>query len=559
MFSRFEDPASGGASLPPGWLANVPSGTCATARAALERLTQSLAPPGRADIATQLPITAAYIEAQVRSVTAEMLAHPPPGVGNIEHAVMIALYTIDGPIYRVMNAWGFHDGRSVNDMHSVAPAYKLLLRSLRACSHLLYRGPAVRVVDATRNEYVKRQYTNYENELKVGAAVNFYGFASFGRDEKKLNGFIGGQDRQIIVFSCDAVVGYDINELSMIPRLGGAAEDEILVPCPSFFTVNTVPRKIRNTVFVSLKFNEELSASRSYLASCEEDVPSASSDVQASCTADATGDSDATHAAEQHTCECPNEVSQPGPSGQLERFDDPEQRALSSALEKLPISDPVKRACLHQLTFTGKPYPHGAVNCDVCATYVCGVSLEGPQYLHCSKCEFDVCPGCLEQYDAFDQRALHKTLEAMPIVDPAKRRCSHQPVLTSTPYSHGHVTCDVCSTTVFNPSFSARKYLHCSECEFDACPSCLDLYDEPKQQALRSKLEAMTISDPMKSRCAHRLLLTGKPYSHGAVSCDVCGTYVRDVSPEGPQYLHCTVCEFDACPACLACTHHVNQ
>jgi hypothetical protein len=281
MHNRCSADFSTGPSLPAGWLLAIPAARCATADKAIAPLAYAVAPPDRLDLETDLPIPAEYLEAQARAVRDEMTRCPPPasptGPIDIEHATMIGLYTVDGPIYSAMNAWGFHAGRNVRDMAPVAPAYKLLLQALYACDHLLYRGPAVRILDASRPDTrMAHLYAKYKAELAPGAAINFHGFASFGRDETQLDAFVGGATKPLIVLKCDNVVGYDISSFSMVLRNGGADEQEVLVPCPSYFVVTSPPLKIRNAVVVAVRYDEGLSVQRRFLptASPQADTPS---------------------------------------------------------------------------------------------------------------------------------------------------------------------------------------------------------------------------------------------------------------------------------------------
>ena len=96
--------------------------------------------------------------------------------------------------------------------------------------------------------------------------MNFFQLASFSFDEACLKAFTGGAaNEKIIVFTCERVCGFLIDEMSMIPRLGGAPECEVLVPCPSFFRVSGTARLFRNVLTVPLEFDGAVSARRGYV------------------------------------------------------------------------------------------------------------------------------------------------------------------------------------------------------------------------------------------------------------------------------------------------------
>jgi len=74
-----------------------------------------------------------------------------------------------------------------------------------------------------------------------------------------------GANNPTIVLKCENIVGYLIEEISMMPRLGYSNEGEVIIEGPSYFTVIQEPLKINNYIIVELEQNYEKSKKFSYL------------------------------------------------------------------------------------------------------------------------------------------------------------------------------------------------------------------------------------------------------------------------------------------------------
>jgi hypothetical protein len=280
----------------PLWLLAIPDTSCAKAASAIAPLATATAPPNRPELARNLPLSSAYLAELARKVREQVLAAPPMGASpttpstagpvNVEQMTMIGIYASNEHVRSIANAW-VGDGRVASQgMAPVAPAYKLLLRSLYACEHLMYRGPAVRVLDArepgTRAHHL---FNNYATALAMHSSLNFYDFVNFESDADgaKLNArieaaFSNNDETAVpqILVSCDNVVGYDISAFMPARDDGGGSDEDdrgcgesIVVPCPSFFKITSVPRRINNTVFIDVHYDKTTSISQCYLPRTE--------------------------------------------------------------------------------------------------------------------------------------------------------------------------------------------------------------------------------------------------------------------------------------------------
>jgi len=89
---------------------------------------------------------------------------------------------------------------------------------------------------------------------------------SFGRDEKLLQSWIDlGESKPIIVLKCDKLIGYKIENISMMKRLSNTNEGEVLVEGPAFFKVKSEPLKLKNYVIVDIEYMAEESKDKTYL------------------------------------------------------------------------------------------------------------------------------------------------------------------------------------------------------------------------------------------------------------------------------------------------------
>jgi len=127
-------------------------------------------------------------------------------------------------------------------------------------------GFGVRVLDASQVAGLKVAWENYKEHFAKGKQVNFHSVCSFGKDENLLQDFIDrGSMSPVIVLKCENVNGYLIEDISMMPRLGNKNEGELLVECPSYFTVINQPIKLNNFVIVQIEHNIKKSQLMAYL------------------------------------------------------------------------------------------------------------------------------------------------------------------------------------------------------------------------------------------------------------------------------------------------------
>ena len=221
-------------------------------------------PTGRPDLAAVAFSTPDVLSRIVTDVERHFAALPQAADVSLAAALIIGIYTKESAVYKLANAWGVHHDRTPQDMHFVAPFYRLLegLRSLPPRLH--YHGPVVRVVKVDGVPSLEAAYDDYQERFKVDAPVNFFAFGSWSTDIAALKKFMDKGVR-IIVFQCPQIAnGYRIQELSLVP-----SEKEVLVPCPSFFTVAEPPMKLYNSnvCFVRLAFDATMTRRMDYLNS----------------------------------------------------------------------------------------------------------------------------------------------------------------------------------------------------------------------------------------------------------------------------------------------------
>ena len=262
MFRNSGERLGKGNSLPRMWLNALPSPP--TARAAAVAMKGCIPPPSRPDL-PQHATTEEELLCAAIAVEEEMEENPPSSDIPKVSAEIVALYSLDSRLYKLANAWGSHPGRSVDAMGPVAPFFRCFLEGLyRLPQRMQYCGPAVRVMKVGAVPSLIESFDSYDKTFAKGTELSFYSFASFGIDEKKLEAFTGSVSERIIVLTCRELQGYHIDELSMIPRSGGDVETEVLVPCPSFFRVSDVPRRLHKVVFVAIELDTNKTAKAAY-------------------------------------------------------------------------------------------------------------------------------------------------------------------------------------------------------------------------------------------------------------------------------------------------------
>jgi len=179
----------------------------------------------------------------------------------------IGCYTLEASFYKLLNSWCNVQNRSVDDLKYVTPYLKVLIESLRKLpAGYRYSGYGIRILDASVHPMLKTAFDNYKSHFAVGKVVNFYSICSFGYDENLLDSFINkGVSKPTIVLKCEKIVGYKIENLSMMYKMNNSNEGEVLVECPSFFKVIKEPLKIKNHIIVEIEYILEKSADFSYL------------------------------------------------------------------------------------------------------------------------------------------------------------------------------------------------------------------------------------------------------------------------------------------------------
>jgi len=251
--------AVSGASLIPGFLNFVDD---LSPEKALLKFIGCPHPPNRPDLIKWSQETDnSYIRQQINLVENYLIKSQDKPENIDDDALMIiGLFTLESSIYKLLNGWCNLSNRSTNDLEPVSPYLKLLLQSLRRLpDKYRYKGIGVRVLDASI-PVLKIAFDDYENHFAIGKTINFYSVSSWGKHEKLLSSFIQkGTTNPTIVLKCDRIIGYLIEELSMMPRLGYSNEGEVIVEGPSYFTVIKRPLQINNYIIVELEQNYEKS------------------------------------------------------------------------------------------------------------------------------------------------------------------------------------------------------------------------------------------------------------------------------------------------------------
>lgn len=111
-----------------------------------------------------------------------------------------------------------------------------------------------------------KAYSEFKDHFAVGKPVNFYSMGSWSRDESMIDNFLA-LSSPLIVLKCNNLKAYKIENISMIKRLFGENEGEVLVEPPSYFKVISTPIKIKNHIIIDITYDEELSKKMSYLVS----------------------------------------------------------------------------------------------------------------------------------------------------------------------------------------------------------------------------------------------------------------------------------------------------
>lgn len=113
----------------------------------------------------------------------------------------------------------------------------------------------------------------------------------------------------------------------------------------------------------------------------------------------------------------------------------------------------------------GPLYKKNMFECDNCHG-----TFENPKRgtLHCGKCLYDLCDGCMMKSRRELQRYCPKHHQLLPEDD--MRKFSRDP---TSSYAHNIYFCDVC-----REEFRADEHpaLHCKTCEFDVCRKCAALH-----------------------------------------------------------------------------------
>jgi len=247
-------------SLPPGYLQLVDE---LSPEEALLRFTKCPIPPDRIDLKyLENKTTETYIKQQIKVV---QLKHQQNShlfkELNLDDLLIIGAFTLESSIYKLLNGWGNTKNRSVNEMIHVSPYLRLLLESLRRLPpRFHYEGFGVRVL-STNVPILKLAFDNYKEHFARGKEVNFHSVSSWGKDENLLKEFMENpQSPEVIILKCDNIMGYLIEEISMMPQ-----EGEIIVEGPSFFRVLKQPIKVYNSIIVEIEYDFEKSEIMSYL------------------------------------------------------------------------------------------------------------------------------------------------------------------------------------------------------------------------------------------------------------------------------------------------------
>jgi len=161
----------------------------------------------------------------------------------------------------------------IEDMRPVAPYWKYMSEALRRLpARYKYQGFGVRVLNAEHG-YMRAAWEDFKNHFAKGRTVNFHSVCSFGRDENLLQDFINqGSKYPVIVLKCENIVGYLIEEFSMISRMRDINEGEVLMEAPSFFKVKSQPIKIQNFVIVEVEYDLKTSQIMAYLPYLSNDI-----------------------------------------------------------------------------------------------------------------------------------------------------------------------------------------------------------------------------------------------------------------------------------------------
>ncbi|XP_028392354.1 E3 ubiquitin-protein ligase Mdm2-like isoform X2 [Dendronephthya gigantea] len=157
----------------------------------------------------------------------------------------------------------------------------------------------------------------------------------------------------------------------------------------------------------------------------------------------------------------------------------------------------------------------GDWRCDICG------NNNGPGDFypaHCQQCQFDLCENCLKPYRSTYHGEEHLLYKADSTI--------------TYPLYHGGWRCDRCLRS-FAPHENNIPF-HCSQCEFDLCPSCMNTTGMPS-----NKVE--TRSPPLGTRSPAPVTASGKPISSPSEEVD---NNVGATGPPGAQddVGNCVIC-----------------
>jgi len=165
---------------------------------------------------------------------------------------------------------------------------------------------------------------------------------------------------------------------------------------------------------------------------------------------------------------------------------------------------------------------YSGVRCDECEG---SVSSTEP-ILHCSRCQYDLCSACVVRKG--DSSSGMYCFAGHPLHPTTGRQLSEDEGYTG-------VRCDGCRLSV-PPN---QPILHCSECQFDLCSTCV----VKKQGEVAISIRNCSHGHPLHETTGSYLI---EHEGYPGVACDTCGRSV----PSHEVILHCSECQYDLCDSC---------
>lgn len=300
-------------SLPKGWITSL---TPLPLSAALSELANVVIPAGRPDLErhkkratlTSLPALHLKIASLCRDGKLRHNLTPTSDQQSVYDAATgaatgasvitfdedmhaIALYTAESPVCYLINGTLSHLTCTVQDtLRHTAPLIQCIYGAIRRLGSV-FRGCAFRVVYGD-TPLMRSAFDHHTSHFRAGQEVNMHQFVSFTKSPSYIQHFTANTTRPMILFKCEDLVGYDINNFSCCVLSNRPSEEEVIVLPPAYFVVKGTSFKVNNMVTVELTYCQAKAAAHTFWEAQQHDAraetPANDADVPAATASEAS-------------------------------------------------------------------------------------------------------------------------------------------------------------------------------------------------------------------------------------------------------------------------------